>query len=44
MKHEDYYLPFGCKSVGCKWIFKLKLKFDGNIHRYKTQLVVKGYS
>ncbi|CAA6668776.1 unnamed protein product [Spirodela intermedia] len=29
--------------IGCRWIFKLKLKHDGSIDRYKTRLVVKGY-
>jgi len=32
----------GRSVVGCKWIFKLKWKFDGNIERYKARLVAKG--
>jgi hypothetical protein len=36
-------LPW-CKTIGCKWIFKIKLKSNGSIHMYKTWLIVKGYS
>ncbi|RVW44373.1 Retrovirus-related Pol polyprotein from transposon TNT 1-94 [Vitis vinifera] len=37
-------LPHGCKPVGCKWVFKTKRDSSGRIERYKTRLVVKGYS
>lgn len=30
--------------VGSKWVFKTKLKPDGNVERYKACLVAKGYS
>jgi hypothetical protein len=36
--------PYGCKPIGCKWVFKKKLRLDGTIERYKARLVVKGYS
>ena len=36
--------PCGCKPVGCKWIFKNKLKPDGTIDKYKARLVAKGYT
>src|SRR6185436_19247438 len=36
--------PFGCKPVGCKWIFKKKIKPDGIIDKYKARLVAKGYT
>jgi len=29
--------------VGCKWIFRIKRKADGNIKRYKARLVAKGF-
>ncbi|GKD03851.1 retrovirus-related pol polyprotein from transposon TNT 1-94 [Tanacetum coccineum] len=34
----------GAKPVGCKWVFKTKLDPNGNIERYKTRLVAKGYT
>jgi hypothetical protein len=37
-------LPFGCKPMGCKWVFKKKLRPDGTIDKYKARHVVKGYT
>jgi hypothetical protein len=37
-------LPVGCKPVGCKWIFKKKLKPDGTVDKYKARLVAKGFT
>ena len=31
------------KPLGCKWIFKKKMKSDGTIDKYKARLVIKGY-
>ncbi|GAA0181507.1 transmembrane signal receptor [Lithospermum erythrorhizon] len=36
-------LPHGCKPVGCKWIFKKKMKVDGTIDKFKARLAAKGY-
>lgn len=36
-------LPRGCKTIGCRWIFKKKLKPDGSIDKFKARLVAKGY-
>ncbi|XP_059458367.1 uncharacterized mitochondrial protein AtMg00820-like [Corylus avellana] len=36
-------LPSGSKSIGCKWIFKKKMKSDGSIDKYKARLVAKGF-
>jgi hypothetical protein len=36
--------PYECKQVGCKWIFKRKLRPDGTIKKYKARLVAKGYT
>ncbi|GJW78236.1 zinc finger, CCHC-type containing protein [Tanacetum coccineum] len=36
-------LPLGCKPLGCKWIFKIKLKVDGTIERFKARLVIQGF-
>jgi hypothetical protein len=35
---------YGCKPIGCKWVFKKKLRLDATIERYKARLVVKGYT
>lgn len=36
--------PTNINLVGCKWIYKVKRKFDGTIERYKARLVAQGYS
>ena len=36
-------LPKGYKAIGVKWIYKIKHTADGNIERYKMQLITKGY-
>ncbi|GJT26038.1 zinc finger, CCHC-type containing protein [Tanacetum coccineum] len=36
-------LPPGCKPLGCKWIFKRKMKVDGTIEKFKAQLVIQGF-
>ncbi|KAD7478580.1 hypothetical protein E3N88_01716 [Mikania micrantha] len=36
-------LPPGCKPLGCKWIFKRKMKVDGSIDKYKARLVIQGF-
>lgn len=30
--------------IGSKWIFKIKLKDDGSIERYKAHLMAQGYT
>ena len=30
--------------VGCKWIYKIKTRFDGSIERYKARLIAKGFT
>ena len=37
-------LPLEKSVVGCKWIYKIKTRFDGFIERYKTRLVAKGFT
>ena len=36
--------PYGCQPLGCKWVFKKKLRPDGTIEKYKARLVAKGYT
>ena len=35
--------PIGCKVIGCKWLFKMKLDAEGQIEHYKAQLVAQGF-
>ena len=36
-------LPPGRKTIGNKWVLKIKCKADGSIDRYKVRLVAKDY-
>nr|GEW01368.1 zinc finger, CCHC-type [Tanacetum cinerariifolium] len=31
------------KPLGCKWIFKRKLKVDGTVEKFKARLVIQGF-
>jgi hypothetical protein len=37
-------LPLGRKSLGNKWVLKIKRKADDSIDKYKARLVAKGYT
>ena len=37
-------LPKDRKTVGCRWVYKLKSGPDGSIDRYKARLVAQGFS
>jgi hypothetical protein len=36
--------PYERKPIGCKWVFKKKLRPDSTIEKYKVRLVAKGYT
>ncbi|KAL0409332.1 UNVERIFIED_CONTAM: Retrovirus-related Pol polyprotein from transposon RE2 [Sesamum radiatum] len=37
-------LPSEKKSIGCRWVYKLKMNPDGTVQWYKARLVAKGYN
>ena len=37
-------LPQGKKTIGCRWIYKVKLQADGSLECFKARLVAKGYT
>ncbi|GJX72940.1 retrotransposon protein, putative, ty1-copia subclass [Tanacetum coccineum] len=37
-------LPPNGKTVGSKWLFKMKTDMEGNVHTYKAHLVAKGFT
>jgi hypothetical protein len=36
-------IPKGAKTVGCKWVYKTKCDSNGNIERFKSWLMAKGF-
>ena len=36
-------LPSHAVPITCRWIYKVKTRFDGSIERYKARLVARGF-
>nr|KYP62894.1 hypothetical protein KK1_017454 [Cajanus cajan] len=36
-------LPASAKKIGVKWVYKTKLKENGEVDKHKARLVAKGY-
>nr|GEW47574.1 zinc finger, CCHC-type [Tanacetum cinerariifolium] len=36
-------LPPSCKPLGCKWIFKRKMKVDRTVNKFKARLIIQGF-
>lgn len=37
-------LPRNKKSIGCRWVYRIKHKTDGSIDKYKARSVAKGFT
>ena len=37
-------LPPHKKTIGCKWVYRIKFKADGTVEKYKARLVAKGFT
>jgi len=35
--------PSNANLVGCKWVYRIKRKANGDIDRFKARLVAKGF-
>jgi len=48
MEHNGVWdfveLSKGCERISCKWVFKTKRNFHGNLERYNVRLVAKGFT
>ncbi len=36
--------PKGRKPISCKWVFKIKHGVNGEVERYKTRLLARGFT
>ena len=36
-------MPEGVTPIGCKWVFKKKIRADDQAETYKARLVAKGF-
>jgi hypothetical protein len=35
--------PPRVRPITCKWVYKVKTRFDGSLERYKSHLVARGF-
>jgi hypothetical protein len=40
---DNIPLPPNIGTITCKWVFRVKTKYDGSIERYKARLVARGF-
>jgi hypothetical protein len=41
---ELVVLPKENKTIGCKWVYKVKHNANGSVNIYKTRFFAKGYA
>ena len=41
---NDTWVPSGKSTVGCRWVYTVKVGPDGQVDRLKARLVAKGYT
>ena len=47
MKNQTWKIvdcPHNVKPIGCKWVYRIKYKANGDIDKYKARLVAKGFA
>ena len=44
MTQDLVSLPPGKSTVGCRWVYTVKVGLDGQVDRLKVRLVAKGYT
>ena len=47
MKNQTWKIvdcPHDVKPIGCKWVYRIKYKANGDIDKYKARLVAKGFA
>ena len=36
--------PLHKKAIGCKWVYRVKYRYDESVERYKARLVATGFT